>query len=373
MTEAQNQRDSAIYYAQQALELDPDYPFALLTLSNLLIADKQYTAARSVIERYRNVRPTDVLPYGMLIEYALARDQIDSAYYFSLQALEVAPNHRLGYTTLALVYALKGQPDSAIATYEKMMATDDNPFTQVLGYRQIAQVHSSWGRFARALEYFSRVDAVASAAGLQDLQSVNHSQMAALYRDTDRLDDALDHYRKATELDVQELRGRVHQSRILARMGESDQALDIADGYATEWAGRVDSNELMSVKYEITALNHFTAGEYDEAVKDYLLIRKVVSDSTALPVSLAEAYLNAGQAEAAITELKAYRKDAEDGWPRGTYLKTLYLLGRAEVEAGHPENALEPLQRFLVFWGDADWDVPMINDAKNLYANLAAQ
>ena len=373
MSESEKQRDSAIYYARKALELDPDYPFALLTLANLLLAKEDYSAARSVIERYRNVRSKDVIPYGLLVEYAVGRHQLDSALVFSRQALQVARDHRLGYGSFAQVYALMGQPDSAIAWYERMMKADDNPFTQIGGFRQIGEVHKSWGRFARALEYYSRAGAVAEKAGLRDQESANQVFMGGLYRDTERLDDALRHYRKAEEFDSLSERGRLHIARTYARLGQPEKALEVVDKYRSEWAGRVDSTDLLADRYEIVALNNLAAGEYQKAIDNFLLCRKVGNDSTVYSLPLAEAYLQAGQSAAAISELSTFRKHAERQWPTGYYLKTLYLLAKANVAAGHPEDAIEPLQRFLVFWGDADWKTPMIDDAKNLYGQIVAQ
>jgi len=37
------------------------------------------------------------------------------------------------------------------------------------------------------------------------------------------------------------------------------------------------------------------------------------------------------------------------------------------------EVHIEPLGRFLVFWGNADWDLQIVTDAKRLYASLSAQ
>jgi hypothetical protein len=71
--------------------------------------------------------------------------------------------------------------------------------------------------------------------------------------------------------------------------------------------------------------------------------------------------------------LAALRNDAETEWPTGQYIRGLYMLADAQVKAGKPKDAIEPLERFLVFWGNADWDLAIVKDAKRLYGSLSAQ
>ena len=46
------------------------------------------------------------------------------------------------------------------------------------------------------------------------------------------------------------------------------------------------------------------------------------------------------------------------------YVRALYELGLLQVDLGEQEEGRRNLERFLEHWGDADWDLPEVADAR---------
>jgi serine/threonine protein kinase/tetratricopeptide (TPR) repeat protein len=367
-----NQLDTTIVYVRKALELDPDYPYALGLLGYALLEKEDYVRARPVAEHYQRVRPKDVPPCEMLGDIFREQRMFDSARVYYALAVAVAPEQRNGYRQLARIHVLQGRPDSAIAWYEKT-SSSDNILTRQLAQRSIGNVHASWGRFEKAVEYFRKADELAEVEGLRDLRATTRGVLGALYWDTDRLEMALAEYRQVSLLDTTSENGDFSRALLNAQLGRAEEARRLVRGISEIWAGRLDSLQLRSWESAVEAAIALQGGRYDDAIRDFLLTRRLMNDTTQYRLRLAEAYIGAGRYDDALTELKAGRREYEVLWPRGEYLKGLYLEAEAEVKAGRPTNALEPLQRLMVFWGNADWEVPWLNDAKKLYSSLTAQ
>lgn len=367
------QTDSVIYYCRRALDLDPDYPFALLILANALIERKDYAGAKPVVEHYISARGKDWVPYALMSGIYLNEHKHDSAWRYAWRVMQMAPDQRSGFFQIAAMHVLEGRPDSAIRWYEKMMSTDRSPVTRIAGLRQIAAVHKSWGRFGKSLDYYRLAEQVADSAGLRPQRSGVQQALGALYFDTERFQEAITHYHAAATLDTLNAESALAEARIHAQLGDKNASQAITSVLGDRWKGRVDSTVMQSGGFELRGLLALAAKDYQGAIDDITAARRLSHDTTRCRIQIAEAYIGAGRYDNAIAELTAFREDAEIEWPTGRYLHGLYLLADAQVRAGRPREAIEPLKRFLVFWGNADWEVPVVNDAKKLYGSLSAQ
>ena len=113
--------------------------------------------------------------------------------------------------------------------------------------------------------------------------------------------------------------------------------------------------------------------DYKTAYDQFLRTRKGLNDTTAWRGGIAEALIGMSRYEDALKELRQLRIESERNWISAEYLRGLYFEADALVKLGRNKEAVEPLQRLMVFWGNADWEVPWLNDAKRLYSSLTAQ
>jgi serine/threonine protein kinase/tetratricopeptide (TPR) repeat protein len=85
---------------------------------------------------------------------------------------------------------------------------------------------------------------------------------------------------------------------------------------------------------------------------------------------LARTYLALGEKEKAARELEALIDNPADvNTASVPYIRTFYTLGMLKLELGDRAAGRKLLQRFLEYWGKADWDLAEIRDAR---ARLAA-
>lgn len=367
-----NEPDTTIVYCRRALELDPDYPYALLSLGGAYLKKKDYAAAREVAIHYREARPKDVYPLEMLGDIYLAQGQLDSARNWYLRAIEVAPDQRNGYREIGRIFTLQGQADSAIAWYSKTLASD-NHFTRQLALRSVASIHKSWGRFQESVGYYRKAAAMAEGAGLPSQEAGAHSSLGWLYMDTWQPELALQEFKKVSNLDTISPQGEMLQAYALVRLQRPDEARIIMKRVRQEWEGRVDSTQFTIEESAVEGYIALESKDYKKAHEHFLVTRNVMQDTTAWRGGIAEALIGMGRYQDALAELRQLRIESERNWISSDYLRGLYFEADALVKLGRNKDAVEPLQRLMVFWGDTDWEVPWLNDAKRLYSNLTAQ
>jgi serine/threonine protein kinase/tetratricopeptide (TPR) repeat protein len=368
-----NQLDTAVAYSRRALDLDPEYPFALFTLGGALIKQRNFAAARPIVTRYVSLRPQDFVPYELLASIFLHEQRYDSALATYYRALQATPGQRYAYMGVAQVHLLMGHADSAIAWCERTEAIDENPYTTILVWRYIGAIQKSQGRFDAAMQSLRQARDAAATAGLKDQVAVVETFIGTLLWDADRPAEALGHYEQAGWLDTLSPAGIARAAKVCAALGETPKMAALVDTLQRRWSGRIDSLLLRALEEEIAAKAAMAAGQYGLAIDHLLLARRLSNDSTGDRLPLAEAYIMAQKYDPAITELTALRRDAEADWPTGDYIRGLYFLALAYERSGRPNEAREPLERFLVFWGNPDWKVPLVDKAKQLYAGLSAQ
>jgi tetratricopeptide (TPR) repeat protein len=89
------------------------------------------------------------------------------------------------------------------------------------------------------------------------------------------------------------------------------------------------------------------------------------SSGAAIRDGMAGIYIALGEKEKAVEVLEAL---LESGWERVghpvLYVRALYTLGVLSGELGDDAKSREYFERFLEHWGDADWDLAEVRDAR---------
>jgi TolB-like protein/class 3 adenylate cyclase/cytochrome c-type biogenesis protein CcmH/NrfG len=144
--------DRAEELAQRAVELDPSFPLAHVTLGVLEIWRGRPEAARTRLERARELAPNDPASYGFLSLVALqSGDPLEALESFRTM-LRLSPRYEsAGQASmmLAQIYAQTGRPDEAEALWRR--ARESNP-DLVLARLWLAAHLEGTGRHAEAGE-----------------------------------------------------------------------------------------------------------------------------------------------------------------------------------------------------------------------------
>ncbi|GAB4320793.1 MAG: hypothetical protein Kow0074_11380 [Candidatus Zixiibacteriota bacterium] len=363
--------DTVKLYAERALELDPNYPFALLMLANVHIRQHEYDQARPIVERYMTARPRDVLPYGLLSSILINTGRLDSAMVVAKSAVEIDSNNRLPMTTLVSIFVLRNEPDSAFVWAERIQSLESSPFNEVFGLRLIAKIHSTWGEFQQSESYLKQSVQSALAANLNSQASGSQRMFGTLYRDLNMHDKALQQFQEADEYDT--LTSEFSTVKALAELGRADEAHQLLEKLIGRWGGVMDSTYLRMGILEVEGILALRGDDPATAIDSFLEVRVVSGDSTAMRYHLGRAYLAAGKYSNAIAELTAFHEENRNEWPSGRYIASHLDLARAYEKAGQPAEARDALAYLLSYWGNADWDVPLINEAKHMHQRLATQ
>jgi len=123
-------------------EYDPDYANSLMSNMYFLKAsgiDNNNTAIQNAYAAY-TFAPDAAYINNSLANLHLQNNRADSAAFYARKAVEIAPNWRCGYTTLALAYKALNLPDSASKYQQKSAAPDP---TQPVAIRKVAKQKES--------------------------------------------------------------------------------------------------------------------------------------------------------------------------------------------------------------------------------------
>jgi len=285
----------------------------------------------------------------------------------------IDPDQNFGYQALGQFFVLQGQLDSALYWFERLIASD-NISHRLIGLRGYSAACRTQGQFVRAVEYLTEAERVADSAGLNNQRGTALSTLASLHFDTDRLDDALWYYSQAHDLDSTDVSSVYGMARVYATMGQGDRAVHLIDSIHGVWGGRLlDSVDVAVGRVQVEGYTALSAGRYQDAIAAFQECRRLRQDTTVWRAALGEAYLRSDRYEPAIALFTDYQGEAETDWPTGPYLRSLYLLADAYVKSGRSQEAVAPLERLMLFWGETDWDVPWMRDARRLYGSLTAQ
>lgn len=148
-----NLKDSALYYYDQALAIDPENMYALYNKSLAHILSQEYRQGNGLARRCLALHP-NYDPAWWLLGYSYdLTNETDSSLYCLEQAYQHDYSDPEFLKLLAEVYLKKNRGSDALAVYQKVVETDT---TQVDIYRKMAELDPSnseqYLRKARALE-----------------------------------------------------------------------------------------------------------------------------------------------------------------------------------------------------------------------------
>lgn len=441
--------ESSIPYFKRAIELDPNFATAYVSLGNALYNLNQIADASAAITKAFALRGRVSEPERLDIDshyYLMVTGELNKALQVYEQWKQEYPRGLEPYTNAGLVYSMLGQQDKNLAEQQAALRIDPNDATN---YQNMANAHQVLNQFAQARAFvsqaetrgFDRDEFLAASYSLAFLsgdskemenqaraamgKQVYESSALAQQADTEayfgRLANARDFTQRAIrsarsnhdddiasgyqvvgalrEADFrnattarQEIKPalgqnpsqivRVLAALALARSGEPDRATAMADGLARQYPLDTLLNNYwlptIRAAAEIDRGNPTRAIEFLQVTRAYdLSVPQVPTTETFYPAYVrGMAYLALKQGNLAAEQFQTILN--HPGIIVNYHLAALAHLGLGRayaLEVGIPDagfltKAKDSYQEFLRLWGNADPDIPILEQARAEYRSL---
>jgi tetratricopeptide (TPR) repeat protein len=348
--------------------------------------DNTIRALREIIHQY----PLDVEAY-YLLSYTLRNEaRLEEAVEVIRQGLMVDAEAPDLYNRLGFCYAELGRYDEARAAHERYVQLAPR---EANAYDSLGMILNEMGRFEDALAAFDRALALSPGFGLAAMHKGDVYFRQGRYRE------ALDQYqrslplipasyhratayqrlarlhlkkgdlRRAEEAARQELRNLNGIGAFLVAVARGD--LDAAEKLRTEYLDPLGEKRAPAILAKLNeycrGLLALKRGRAAEAVEYFRSATRRLPLSwnvdSAVEDCLADAYLELGQLDEAITEYERILR------LNPNYPLAHYHLGQAYERKGDRDRARVAYERFLQIWAGADPDIPEVMEAKRRVEN----
>jgi len=194
------EKKKAIDAFLNALELNPDYPYARLNLAKLLFETGRLDRALVHYNylKYNKTLPPEILAnvYNDLGVILMRSNKDKEAGQALLKAIKLEPDFAKAYTNLGILMAKEGKKDHAIQHFTKALKID--PGHLEVRYR-LAAALADKGEYEKAISQYNYILSHSKEADLKLLASV-HNDMGIIYANHDKTEQAKKHFKKALAL-----------------------------------------------------------------------------------------------------------------------------------------------------------------------------
>ncbi len=360
------QYDRSIEYGRRALAIDPHFGAVWNAIGYTYLLKHDYVNAIDAFKRYGEAEPSNPNPPDSLGDTYTEAGLYDEAIAAYQRSFEIQPDF-YAYSALwkrAEVFFLKGDDTQSAASAGQFLrnTTESN---RRLGEQTLARIDVYHGRLSKARERFARARQSSKRAGQTNFEADSILREANLLAGLGQFDKALQLINEARSLTPQG-RGWIGPMLVtLALSGRADRAQQEFVTLGLKTPHMID--------FEVRARGAQTRGEYSTAMGLWKNLREQMP-AVSRNYDIAIAHLGAGQAGEAENELREFLKsrpvpDLGSSSPINPLYDTRFLLGhfqmaRASEQLNKREQAIEYYRKFLSFWGQADFKLAEIEEAK---------
>ena len=378
---ALGQKDEAVKHFEKAVEIDPLYKIVhnQLAYSYLNIGD--YEKSLVAINKYIEIAPDEANPYDSRGDICAAAGRLDDAIASYRKALEVKPDFSHSLMSLGFMYLFdkRYEPaDSCLKAYTEMV---EGSYLKSAGrlYETYVPIHQ--GKFEAALRlldaHLAADNRETDVESTYDYQAEKHCLKALIYREQGKYHQVLSETERSMELFR-----KTHPNdrwayqylyvQFLAEAGQYDRATALTaelEAYL-ESLGQVEKPEY----WYADGCIHLARGDYEKAVTSLSQARRNSSRVYTLYM-LGRAYLEAGSLDGAVAQfqrlLDSYNSDRAH-WSIWA-INAHYFLGRAYEESRWYDRAAEQYRLFVDLRKNADTLIALVDDARQRLAKIESQ
>jgi len=378
----ENRLDSAVFFLQRAIDIDPLYRNAYNNLTYAYSEMQDFANAIGTINRYISLAPGEANPYDTRGDLCASNGDPQMAIESYQQALKIKPDFTVSAFKLAAMYIMLAQNAEADSLLAALRHSPELPVRMLAHYYQ-PRVLVHQGRFAAALAAIdSTAEAVKEdlvAAGTEEGERAgSHRLKAGIYAEIGNLDLALAEIDSAIAINR---RSSPHDSitfgyiraHYLAQKGDFAGADSIRRSLTAHFDA---TGEAPCYQYWAAGgieLARGNPGGAAEELQKAAALTPVVSDFQTNYL-LARAYLEADQLGKAVELLQRLSSIYHAGRLTNPIddVKLHYYLGRAYEKSRWNDRAAQEYQTFLDLWKYADPGLESVSDARQRLARLGS-
>lgn len=356
---------------KKSLELDPEYPFALINLAEMYKDLDDLPNAISVTERYAALRPKEAFPRLELAGLCLNLEQYDKARERLAEAQTLSPKNMRVVSGLANYYAHRGYLDSIHPLIEPFLS-EKNKITDRTEARSLwASALFLSGRFQQCFSQYREAADLQSRLGDSLGAATVWIGLANRFLAIGLYDSSQAAFDQAYRIDPTNQKFSDLPFRIALHKQDFARAESIKGKLVERWAksgtvAQIERGRLFCDVYEAVVRKDWQ--KVQTLVQQY---RRQAGDPDDFSYVAGLAYLETGQADSARTELRRSLKRYEPFHPQALWLLSWYQMGRVHELLGNRGDASESYRTFLRYWGKADLPVPEVERAKERVKDLA--
>jgi len=383
--------DKAIEEYEKALELDPNYGYALNSFAYMYSDMGEYEKSIEYFKRYASINPNDANPVDSVAELYFRMGRLDEAVAKYKEVLEIRPDFFQTYWRIGYIYALKENYQQALEWFERDIAAAPTPGARRTGYFWKAVLHYWLGNLDQSLNDSRILFELAEATGSSSGKSEAEVMRGFCYFDRSDFEQARKQFHLWHDIRSKsagnELEFRIFFDLFLG-------LLDLKEGKIDSARSRVEEIEPKLPQVGPLFKNWLLLG-YDMLLGEVLLEEGSLEEAIAhleeaAPVKrppliqymfpynlpfikdvLARAYLGKGELDKAIAEYeRLVTFDSEVECRCLIHPLYHYRLAKLYEEKGWKGKAIEHYEKFLDFWKDADEVYPEPDDARKRLAAL---
>ncbi len=265
---------------------------------------------------------------------------------------ELAPGDPNIYDSLGMAYQWAGRYGEAIQAYERALSL--NPQFEI-AIVHLANTYAWQGRYRDALRQYQRSIQVAS---FDHIGARSYNSIALLHLKRKEFDEADRAARATVKYDKQYIDPLILLALERDDLATAEKLMAILEQKQLDDRGSRGFERARAFYRGYVALKSGRAPEAIENFKEALRHRPMDWNIDAYEDCLANAYLNFGRFDEAISEYERIRRFNPN------YPLLNYYLARAYEGKGDVSRARDEYEKFLKIWETADPDVPEVRDAR---------
>lgn len=376
-----NRRTEAVHEFERVVEIDPLYKVAYNQLAYAYLKAGEYDKSIVAINKYIEIAPDEANPYDSRGDIYAAAGNLKGAIASYKKALVIKPDFPHSLLYLGIMYLFDQRYTEADSCFIAYTQSGDSAYRRANGRLYRACIPVFQGDFDEALGLLDESLVADSLEDRADLtyQSAaqKHFLKALIYREQGKSDQVLVETRRSMEV-VRSIHPgdtwsyQYMYAQFLAENGQFERAMTAAKELK-QYLVKIGQKNMPDYWYAM-GCTKLSRGDATGAVTDLAIARETNARVYTMYMT-GRAYMEAGRVESAVAEfqkiLGAFSVDRAN-WGIWS-IKSHYYLGKAYEESRWYDRAAEQYRAFLDHWDGSKAAPDLQDDARQRLTALEAR